>query len=163
MAITKSKKEEIVREGTGDLNEARALIFADFSGTNVSEIGNLRSELKNIGSKLRVIKKRLLRVIFEGEGINHDPLQFNEQVGTVFIKGDISETAGPLYRFSKTHEGFKLLGGYDLEKKEGIDGETINAIGSLPPKEVLLGHVLGSIVAPVRSLLYILSEKSKQG
>ncbi|MBU2101207.1 50S ribosomal protein L10 [Patescibacteria group bacterium] len=162
MAITKNKKKEVVAAGSGDIDKSKALIFADFSGTNVTDINSLRAELRGMSGKLSIIKKRLLGVIFKEKKINYDPLQFDGQVGTIFVEGELSETAGSLYRFAKGHEDFKLLGAYDLEKKEEINGETINAIGSLPPREILLGQVVGTIAAPIRSLLYILSEKSKQ-
>ncbi|PIR97719.1 MAG: 50S ribosomal protein L10 [Candidatus Colwellbacteria bacterium CG10_big_fil_rev_8_21_14_0_10_42_22] len=162
MAINRQQKENIVKTGAENVNESNALIFTDFSGVNVTDMNSLRSTLRELGSKFKVIKKRLLGVILKDKKIELDPLKYEGELGTVFVKGDISEIAGPLYRFAKDHNTFKLLGAYDLEKREEIDETTINAIGSLPPKEVLLGQVVGSIVAPIRSLLHILSEKSKQ-
>ena len=161
MAITREKKEQIIEESAKDLSNSKALIFADFTGASVSDISDLRAQLREVKSKLTVIKKRLLGVLFKDKGIDLDPLQFEGPVGTVFVEEELSEAAGPLYRFSKEHEGFKLLGGFRLDKKEQIDEATINAIGSLPPKSVLLGQVVGTIAAPLRALVYILSEKSK--
>ncbi len=162
MAISKDQKEQILDKATKDLGESKALIFADFTGTNVSELTALRAELRQSEGKFKVIKKRLLGVLFKGKQIELDPLRLEGTVGTVFVKGGISEAAGSLYRFGKTHEGFALLGGYDLEKNEEISRETINAIGSLPPRKELLGMVVGSIAAPIRALMYVLSEKAKK-
>jgi len=161
MAITKQKKEEIIKESAQDIESSKALIFADFTGSSVSDISELRAQLREVNSKLKVVKKTLMGVLFKDKGIDVDPLEFEGPVGTIFVGEELSEAAGPLYRFSKDHEGFKLLGAFRLDKKEQIDEATINAIGSLPPKNVLLGQVVGTIAAPLRALVYILSEKSK--
>lgn len=162
MAISKTQKNEIIERGTEDLNGANALIFTDFTGTSVSDLGQLRAELRENTSKFKVIKKRLLKFIFGKKDIAVDPAEFDGTLGTVFVKGGLSETAGALYRFAKTHENFKLLGAYDLSNNQLMSAADINAIGSLPPRKELLGQVVGSIAAPLRALMYILSEKSKK-
>ncbi|MDD5710497.1 MAG: 50S ribosomal protein L10 [Candidatus Colwellbacteria bacterium] len=162
MAIKKERKQEIVEVGTQDLNKAKALIFADFTGTSVTDMGKLRSELKSVGSRLRVIKKRLLGVIFKNQKIDYDPRQFDGPVGTVFVDGELSEAAGSLYRFAQDRGSFSLLGAYDLGNHQVIDRETITTLGSLPPRDTLLGQLIGTIAGPLRAFMYILSEKSKQ-
>jgi len=162
MAISKEQKQDIIQEGASDLSESKALIFTDFTGTNVSDLGDLRAQLREDEGKFKVIKKRLLNVLLKDKKVDLDPLKFEGTLGTVFVKGGLSEAAGSLYRFAKTHEGFKLLGAYNLEKKEEVSEQTINAIGSLPPRIDLLGQVVGSIAAPIRALMYVLSEKAKK-
>ena len=162
MAITKHQKTDIIEKGNVDLDKANALIFTDFAGTSVNDLGQLRNDLRERGGKFKVIKKRLLKIIFGSKNVDVDPVSFEGTLGTVFVKGGLSETASSLYRFSKTHEKFKLLGAYDLAKKELISGADINAIGSLPPRIELLGQLVGTIAAPLRALMYVLSEKSKK-
>lgn len=162
MAITKKQKTDIIEKGNLDLDKANALIFTDFTGTSVSDLGQLRTDLRESDSKFKVIKKRLLKIVFGSKNIAIDPVEFDGTLGTVFVSGGLSETAGALYRFSKTHEKFKLLGGYDFAKKELISEADINAIGSLPPRKELLGQLVGTIAGPLRALMYVLSEKSKK-
>lgn len=163
MAIRKEKKEEIIKIGIEDLDKSKALIFTDFSGTSVSDINKLRADLRSIGSRLRVIKKRLLGIIFKSKEVVYEPKELVGEVGTVFVEGDLSETAGALYRFAQDKESFKLLGAYDLEQRQTISAEMINMLGSLPPRKELLGQLIGAVVGPLRTLIYILSVKSKQG
>ena len=162
MAITKTQKTDIIEKGNVDLDKANALIFTDFTGTSVTDLGQLRNDLRENDSKFKVIKKRLLKIVFGEKNIDVDPVNFEGTLGTVFVRGGLSETAGSLYRFSKTHERFKLLGGYDLAKKELISEADINVIGSLPPRQELLGQFVRTIAAPLRALMYVLSEKSKK-
>ena len=160
--ITKRKKVEIIDEGVSQFDGAKLLLFADFKGAKVEELKELRRTLKETNSKFRVMKKRLLRIIFQKKGIDFDPLKFEGQVGTIFGSGEIAEVVQPIYKFSKDHPSFKLVGGLNIEKKEEVPFEMIQMIGSLPPREILLAQLMGTLTAPFRGLMYILSEKSKQ-
>lgn len=167
---TKQQKSKQIEEGERDLKQSKLLFFVDFSGAGVEDLRLLRKILKEAGAKLKVIKKKLLRIIFEREKIDFNPEQFKLQAGTIFTDKDISEIAAPVYKFSKGLEkkglpagqaGFKILGAYDLKEKNFIDAETVIKIGKLPTREVLLGQLVGVLSAPMRMLAYVLSEKSK--
>lgn len=161
--ITKQKKIQLIEQGEKELDNAKVLLFADFAGSKVEELRELRRALKEAGAKFHVLKKRLLKIVLQKKGIDFDPLKFEGQVGIIFSSGEIPEIIQPAYQFSKDHEGFKLLGGLDVEKKEEVPFETIEMIGSLPPREILLGQLMGVLTAPLRGLMYILQEKSKTG
>ncbi|MBI3088889.1 MAG: 50S ribosomal protein L10 [Candidatus Colwellbacteria bacterium] len=160
--ITKEKKVQLIEEGKKELEAAKVLLFADFEGSQVEELRELRKTLKNAGAKFKVLKKRLLRLVLQEKGIEFDPLKFEGQVGTIFSSGEISAIVQPVYKFSKEHPNFKLMGGLNVETKEEVPFETIKMIGSLPSREILLAQLLGAMIAPLRGLMYILSEKSKR-
>ncbi|MEE8131581.1 MAG: 50S ribosomal protein L10 [Candidatus Paceibacterota bacterium] len=155
--LTKKQKAEQVEEGQKLLKENKSLIFVDFSGKGVGDISALRRTLRELGAKFKVIKKRLMRVIFEKQGIDFNPEQFESQLGTVFTDKNISEIAGPVYK-----SDIKILGGYDLSEKNFIDAEKVNFIGKLPSREILLGQLVGMLSAPIKMFMRVLSEKSKR-
>lgn len=160
---THQQKAKQIEEGDKLLKENKSLIFVDFSGVGVEDLKSLRRILKGFGAKLKVIKKKLLRIIFEREKIDFNPEQFELQAGTIFTDKDISEIAAPVCKFSKGVEkkGFKILGAYDLSAKNFLDAETVIKIGQLPAREVLLSQLVGVLSAPIKMFLYVLSEKSK--
>ena len=160
--LTKAKKIEQVAEGKKLLGESDVLIFTDFAKTKNEDLRSLRSTLRDMGAKFQVIKKRLLGIALKEKGIDFDPKQFESQVGTIFMKGDISAIAQPVYQFSKDKQGFKILGGLDVVNKSAISGETVIAIGKLPSREILLGQLLGVLSSPLRMFMYILQEKGKR-
>ncbi len=167
--LTKSQKINIVEKGGEEIQKSKTLVFGDFSRVTMKELTALRNELRKVGGKFQVIKKRLLRIMFEKAGLGFDPEEFGGQVGTVFSDKDISAVAGTVYKFSKTtlgedkKERFTILGGFEIADKKFLDAAYIKAVGSLPPREVLLGQLLGTIIGPITSFLYLLSEKAKQG
>lgn len=160
MAKTKAQKSDILTKGRKELKNSTNLIFADFSGTTSQDLRALRLTLKETGAKFQVIKKRLLRILLKEMSLELDPKEFETQLGTISAKGDIFETAGLVYKFAKGKENFKILGGIDLSKAEKMEADFIKKIGQLPSREVLLGQVLGTIVAPLRAFMWILSQKS---
>lgn len=166
--LTKQQKIQKVEAGIKDVSHSKTIIFGDFSKVKVSEITVLRSELRKIGAKYQVIKKRLLRIIFEKSSIDFNPEQFDSQVGTIFSDKDIADSAQIAFKFSKStigedkKERFKILGGLNIAEKKFYDAIFVQSVGALPSREVLLGQLLGTIVGPAKSLLYVLSEKAKK-
>lgn len=160
--LTKQQKIEQVEQGQKLFKESQILVFTDFTGTGVEDIKNLRKTLRQLGARFKVIKKKLMRIIFEKLGIDFNPEQFDSQVGTIFSQKDILEIAGPVYKFSREKEknGFKILGAYDLTDKKFIDPETVIKIGQLPTREILLSQLVGVLSAPLKMLAYVLSEKA---
>ncbi|OGY59741.1 MAG: 50S ribosomal protein L10 [Candidatus Colwellbacteria bacterium RIFCSPLOWO2_01_FULL_48_10] len=158
---TKAQKTEIVRLAEQEMKDAKFLVFADFSETPDEVIKAFRRLARGAKSRFHVIKKRLLGVALKKAGIEFNPKQFKSQVGTVFAQGDISEIAPVMYKFSKANANFKLLGALDLINKLEMPLPTLQAIGKLPSREVLLGQVLGGLTGPIRKLMYVLQEVAK--
>lgn len=144
------------------MKDSTNLIFTDFGGATAQDLRALRLALKETGAKFQVIKKRLLRILLKETGLELDPKEFEAQMGTVFVKGDIFETAGSIYKFIKDKENFKILGGFDFNNAIKMEADFIKRIGQLPSREVLLGQVLGTVVAPLRAFMWIIQERSRK-
>jgi large subunit ribosomal protein L10 len=154
--LTRQQKKQQIENSRAMLGQSRGLIFVDFSGVSVSDINKVRKDLISLGAKFQVIKKKLLRVAFERSRIDFNPEQFESQVGTIFAKESIESVAAPILK-----SGLKILGGYDLLDKKFLDAEMVKFIGQLPPREVLLGQLVGMLATPIKMLLFILKEKGR--
>jgi len=169
---TKAQKGEELKRAKALLDKSQALIFTDFTKIAAEDIRKLRIELKKQGASFLVIKKRLLGLLFKESEIDTDLKKFKVSVGTIFSEGGADKIAGPAFKFFSGLEipegGDKntwvkhLLGGYDLKGKMPMDAAQIVSIGKLPPREVLLGQLLGMLASPIRSFMYLLDEKSKR-
>ena len=104
------------------------MVFTDFTGLTSNEMNALRRELKAIGARLSVMKKRLVRVVFEGHGVSFDPKGYEGQLGVVFSPKDAVETAGLLVEATAVREQIAT----DSVAIYGPDHpETLDARGSL--------------------------------
>lgn len=155
--LTKPQKVQRIEEGERLFDKSQSLIFVDFSGKSVENVTALRRALGAADATFKVIKKRLLRIVFEKKGASVNPEDFASQVGTVFAAGDISTVAAPVYK-----SGFLILGGYAMDAKSFLDGPTVQSIGKLPSREALLGQLAGMLASPLRMFMFILQEKSKR-
>lgn len=163
MKTRQQKETEIERAGEL-LKGSKVLVYTDFSKIPTEEVRKLRRDILQAGGRLLVMKKRLLGVLMKREGHEFNSKAFPGPVGTVFSTNALDKIAGPVFKFFKEMklEGEKILGGYDLESKTVLAASQVITIGQLPPREVLLGQLVGMLASPIRSFLFVLNEKSKK-
>ncbi len=167
MSLNKAQKQEQIELGLEKVKASENLVFVDFNKVSVENIKRLRRELKKLGADFKVIKKRLLKLSFQKSGLDFDPLQFKAQLGTIFLPKDLSSFAANIYKFAKDLERskkgeFKILGALDILGKKFIDANEFNAIAKLPTREVLLAQVVMMLTMPMKQLMQVINERSKQ-
>ena len=162
---TKAQKQEVVAASAKELAASQSVVITDFTGLSVNQLAVLRRTLRNMGAPYRVVKKRLLKFVFEKEGIAFNPKEFEGQTGVVFSPKDMVETANAVYQFAKQHEKagfFKILGGFDVPAKAFVSAADVTAMGKLPGRQTLLGQLVGMLASPIRSLVFVLDQYSKK-
>lgn len=159
---TKQQKKEAIESGVKGMEKSETLVLADFTGVPTAELNAFRKTLRTMGAAFTVVKKRLFKLMLKEQGIEFDPTSLAGQLGVVFSPKDLVETAGATYQFSKGKEGFKILGGFALKEKKFLEGADVVRYGALPPREVLLGQLVGMLAVPLRKFLFVLNEKAKR-
>ena len=159
--MEKSAKLKIKEEIAGELKKANSLIIAEYRGLTVAEVTALRVELKKVGSKFKVTKNRLVIKAIEEDvpDMSCVKKQLKGPVGVVCVYGDAVLAAKTALDFQKDHPKFVVTGGYMEKSKLSVN--QIQDLSSLPSKEVLLGRIVGTILAPHRGLVTTLSGVSR--
>jgi len=155
MAITKAKKQEVVKEISDKLAKQKAIVFADFTGLKVKDLSNLKKNLKLSVSEFKVAKKTLMAVAFKDQKIDIDPELMPGQVALVFGYKDEVAPARAVYEFSKTNEHVKIIGGY--LQGQALSVEQVVALAKLPTREQLLANMVGSMASPIRGFAQVLN------
>ena len=62
--------------------------------------------------------------------------------------------------FEKDHPSFKVAGG--VVDSSAVGPAELKALADLPSKDVLLGQIVGSLVAPHRGLMGVMNGVSRQ-
>jgi len=155
--LTKAKKRELVDEGKSLLETHEGVVLVDFGARAFGELSALRNSLKEIGAKLKIIRKRLLRIALRDKNIALDPTELDAQVGTIFFRGDVYDVAR-LVRGAN----MPMLKGYNMKEGRVIEQQLLEMLGALPSRDVLLSRLAFMIASPIRSLLYVLNEKAKR-
>ena len=83
MAISKAKKQQLVKQYDSLLSDAANVVIIKQSGIPVNEQNKLRMEVKRAGGSYQVTKKRLLiRTIAE---TNYDNIELSQLDGSIAL------------------------------------------------------------------------------
>ena len=153
MAISKSKKQDLVAELNELLASAKMSIFANYTGLTVAETQELRRAARAQGVKIKVVKNRLVRVAMKSnDGLKElDSSSLKGQVLYAFSDEDEVVPAKVLADFAKTHPALKLMGAFNAD---GIMNEAeAEVFANLPTKNELIAQVVATLQSPLDGIL----------
>ena len=149
--MRKAQKEQVVAELEDVLKQPGSVILVDYRGLKVKEMAELRRSLAKAGGRLRVVKNTLLRRALEG----------HERAGlTEFLEGPVAMTMTPddpvavlkeIASFARAHEQLEMKGGWSEGRV--FSAADLTEMATLPPKEELLGRLVGVLSAPLSQLV----------
>lgn len=156
MALTKSRKREMLAELQSAIQESNGLVFTDFSGSSVKSLQELRGTLRQDGSRYQVVKKSLFGKALQSIGVEVSQDELPGNLGVIFATDPVSGAkASSDFAKKAKKDTFKIVGGL-LEEKILTDAQ-VTALAKLPSKEQLQGQVVGTIAAPMSSFVNVLA------
>lgn len=153
--MNKEGKQRVVEELNAAWSASSAGIVTHYRGLTVAQMGDLRRRLRQANVSMRVVKNTLARRAAEGTDFKAAEELFSGPVAIAYGSDPVG-MAKALSEFSKEHEALEILGGV-LEGKR-VDVQGIKALASLPPREVLLAKLLGSMQSPISGFVRTLAE-----
>jgi len=156
--LLKSKKEELIKELEGAIQESESLVFVNFHGLKVNDEVSLRRELRGGGVGYKVSRKTLLVRALKGQAEGEVP----ELAGEVAIAYSKDEIAAPreIYNFQKTHQGvLNILGG--IFEGKFIDAVKMTELAMIPSREILLSKLAFLLKSPIQRLAIAVNEVAK--
>ena len=154
MPLTKTKKEEVIREFTDRFKRKKIAIFSDFRGVPVIKSQALRRSLRQNQAEYKVAKKTLIDRALAEAGIEAKTKALQGEIGVAFGYEDEVSPAKTLLKFSKEMETFKILGG--LLGNRFLSASEVIALAKLPSREIILAQLLGALSSPIRGLAMVL-------
>jgi len=148
------KNIRIVKEIEEKFEGTKTIIITNFKGVKVDEINNLRKRLKKENTAFKVYKNRLAMIAFKEKEVEGIESLLEGPSAFAFGYDDPITTAKVLYEFSKSNENFKIKGG--LFEGKIINGKDVVKIAKIPPKDVLLASLVGSLSSSITGLVFIL-------
>ena len=150
-----SEKQAIVAALVEDLKAANSGVLVDYKGITVAEDTALRHELRENGVEYAVVKNTLLRRALDDVNLGELDEVLNGTTSMAISKED------PIAPMRIVNKYAKQMGDRFVIKAGFMDGKVlpladIAALAELPSKEVLLGQVLGMMLAPITSLAIVI-------
>lgn len=153
--MNRDEKSAIVAELHESLGRAKLAVVTDYCGLKVSEIQQIRRELRKCDSEIRVAKNTLLkRAVTETENTSLSD-DFIGTTAVIMAYGDPVVPAKVVAKFAEDYKKFQIRGA-------ALDGEKLSvdqliALSKLPAKEVLLGQFLSVLNNVPTGLVRVLS------
>lgn len=148
----RNAKEQVVQEITDKLKNSMSVVVVDYRGLTVSEVTDLRKQLRDNGVDFKVYKNTLTRRAVENAGLTELNEFLTGPNAIAFCESDVIAPAKVLHTFSKDHEALEIKAGV----LEGVYApvEDVKAIATLPSKDGLVSMLLSVLQAPVRNFAY---------
>jgi large subunit ribosomal protein L10 len=174
MALSKEKKVEILDEVGKLLNDSKLTVMAQYSGTSVSSMQQLRASASENGTQVKVIKNRLFKKALSTSEkfASMDSSSISGQLLYAFNAQDEVAPAQVLANFAKKEPQLTFVGAINAD---GIllSADDVKQLAALPTKEQLRAQLVGTIAAPisgfanvlagnVRGVLNVLSARAEQ-
>ncbi|MFC5601942.1 50S ribosomal protein L10 [Sporosarcina koreensis] len=158
-------KQAIVEEISGKLQSAVSVVVVDYRGLNVSQVTELRKQLREAGIDFKVYKNSMSRRAAETaglEGLNEHLVGPN---AIAFSTEDVVAPAKILNDFAKKNDKLEIKAGVIEGNVASV--EDIKALADLPSREGLLSMLLSVLQAPMRNFALatkaVAEQKEEQG
>jgi large subunit ribosomal protein L10 len=137
------------------LERAQMTIVADYRGLTVAQMQDLRSRVKDSDSEFRVTKNTLLRIAAERVGIEGLEEHLEGPTAVLFAFGDVVAPAKAVADFARTSRILTVKSG--VMNNQVLSAAEVDAISSLPPREELIGKLVGMLASPMARVVGVLN------
>jgi large subunit ribosomal protein L10 len=163
LSLNRSEKQAVIDEVTGLAAKAQTLVMAEYRGITVADMTKLRSQAREKGVSLSVLKNTLARRAVAGSGFE----VVSDQMTGPLIYGfstDAVAAAKVVADFAKTNDKLVIRAGAFAGKALDVNG--VKQLANIPSKEVLLAQLCGLLMSPMSrtaAVLAALSAKRSEG
>jgi large subunit ribosomal protein L10 len=148
-------KKAVVAEIKQKFESAHSIVLLDYRGLTVGEVTQLRSQCRSAGVEYVVLKNTMLNLAAQDLNIQGLEPHLKGPTAVAFGLTDAVAPAKVLTDFiKKTKKTTIKCGLVDLKV---IDAAGVQALSELPPKEVLIAKMMGSLNAPITGFVGVLS------
>lgn len=149
-----AQKERAIEQAKQWYDKSVGLVFTDYRGLKVKELQQLRRSLSSKGAEIHVIKNTLFRLAAGEEAAMFPDELHNGPTAIAFVFQNESEVAKVLFDFEKQTKTLSVKGGYF--GGQVFDAKRVEALSKLPPRDVLIAQVIGTIAAPLTNLVGVI-------
>lgn len=160
MAITKERKDELVKQYSDLIQKSAGMVLIEYRGLNMKGMGPLRGKVREASGELHVVKNTLAQLALKQAGRTVPEELFTKTTAVGFAFTDVPGVAKALTTFAKESEFVKVKGGLLGDKV--LNPKQIEALADLPPLPVVRAQLLGLLSAPASRLTGVVAGSVRQ-
>ena len=155
MGLNLEEKQAVVAEVSAQVEQAQAIVVAEYRGLEVAAMTDLRKRARGVGVYLRVLKNTLAR-----RAVAATPFAglSEKMVGPLAygISSDPVKVAKVLHEFAKGNEKFVIKAG--AMPNFVMSAKDVANLARMPSREELLAQLLATMQAPIAQFVRTLNE-----
>jgi large subunit ribosomal protein L10 len=165
MSKVMESKQVRVEEITEKFKGAATAVVVNYRGLNVTQITELRKQLREAGVEFKVYKNTMTRRAIEAAGLEGLKDSLTGPNAIAFSTEDVVAPAKIINDFAKKNDKLEIKAGVI----EGLvaTADDIKALAELPSREGLLSMLLSVLQAPMRNFALatkaVAEQKEEQG
>lgn len=144
------RKKENVERLTALLSRATSAVVTDYRGLTVKQLEDLRRKLRAEGVDYVVVKNTLARRAAAEAGVEQFSSVLVGPVGLAVGFGELSTPARVLADYYRANRVAPMVAG--LAEGQVLDQAAVRSLAELPPRDVLLGQLAGTLMSPLSTL-----------
>ena len=152
------QKKQVVSEIVDKLKNSESVIIFQYQGMTVEELSDLRRQLREVESDVKVYKNTLLKRAADELKINLD--DFLEGPNAILFGKTLLEPIKIISEFAKSHD--KLVIRVGVISGDVADLSVIKEYASIPSREGLLTMLAGGMMQYVKDLAISLNLYAEQ-
>ncbi len=158
MALSKPQKDDVVAEISDLLKSSKLTVVAKYQGTTVKALQTLRRDAKVNGTKVKVVKNRLVIKAMQASTAHKasEVDALNGMLLYAFNSDDEVAPAQALHTFAKANPTLEFVGAYDAAGAF-MSAEDVKALATLPSKSQLIAEAVAMLLSPVHDVTNALS------
>ena len=153
-------KKTVVAGIKEKFEKAQTVVLVDYRGLSVAEDSELRNQLRKAGVEYAVLKNTMISRASEGMNVDEMHASLEGPTAVAFGYEDMIAPAKILSEFAKKSKKLTIKCGVCDGAYLNADG--VEALASLPSKEVLIAKIMGSMMSSVSKFVYCVEAIRKQ-
>ena len=150
-------KKAVVDALTGKIKESTSVVFVDYKGITVAQDCELRKQFHDAGVEYSVVKNTLTNFATKNAGYDFSEV-LNGTTAMASTTGDPIAPARIICEYAKKNKSVKLSIKGGIVEGSVLTADQLNGFGELPGKSALVAQVLGTFLAPISSLAFVLDQ-----
>jgi len=152
--LSKETKQEVINQINEKFKSNPSVFVLEFKGLTVNELENVRKDLRQTNSELKIVKNTLLKKAAEDTDAGQLSNLFVGSTAIAFCDEDSAATAKVFVKSAKEYKLLNIKGGLLEGKVVSVD--EIEKISELPSKVELIAQFMGLLNSPMSNFLYSL-------
>ncbi|HEY2007159.1 MAG TPA: 50S ribosomal protein L10 [Solirubrobacteraceae bacterium] len=148
--MNRDQKAAVVDEIAGQIGESEAIFAVDYRGITVTQVAELRGNLREADARFRVVKNSLSERAADKAGAENLKPMLIGPTALALVKGDAAAAAKALNDAARRFNLLEFKGG--ILNGEVLSADDVRSIARLPSRQVLYAQLVGTVAAPLTGL-----------